>query len=136
MGHRLLAVTLLLTGCGTALPDADSLVVDVKLESAVVGGKIPFTFANQSETEVVTGALDCVVGYERREGARWVLHHSLRMCVAIAELHPPGSLRGYQTIAPESNGIWRLVVEAWTGSGPGRSIVTTRSQPFTVVAND
>lgn len=123
----------LLAGCATSLPDADTLVVDVQVATAVVGGKVPFTFANQSSEEVVTGALDCVVSYERREGPAWVRHDPLRACIDLAELHAPGSTRSYQTTAPEDGGLWRLVVEAWAGSGPGRNIVTARSQPFGVL---
>ena len=128
--------TLALTACGSALPDADSLVVDVKVEMVPAGGDVPFSFANESAEEVVTGALDCVVTYERRVTAGWVPVAPLRACIDLAELHPPGSARGYVTAAPDEGGLWRLVVEAWTGSGPGRQIVRTRSQSFVVAGED
>lgn len=128
--------TLALAGCGTSLPDTDSLVVDVKVQSAAAGAALPFSFANTSSEQVVTGALDCVVTYEQRVAGRWVPMPPLRACIDLAELHPPGSERGYTTVAPDAGGLWRLVVEAWTGSGPGRVIVTTRSQGFVVLGED
>lgn len=128
--------TLALSGCGTSLPDADSLVVDVKVQSAAAGAALPFSFANASSEQVVTGVLDCVVTYERRVNGRWVAVVPLRACIDLAELHPPGSQREYTTVAPEEGGLWRLVVQAWTGDGPGRDVVTTRSQGFVVVGQD
>jgi hypothetical protein len=121
-----------LAACGTTLPGEDSLVVDVKVATAVTAGALPFTFSNESSVTVTTGALDCTVSYERREGATWVRHDPLRQCIAIAVGHPPGSSTAHQTVAPDEGGTWRLVVEAWTGGG----VVTTRSQPFTVTDQD
>lgn len=118
---------------GSRLVDASALVVDVETRTVGPNAPLPFRFANESDTEVITGALDCVVTYERRDGDRWEPVAPLRACIALAEIHPARSSRNYRTVAPEQDGLWRLVVEAWTGSGPEGHRVTARSQAFAVV---
>lgn len=129
----LFLATAALGGCGSTLPDSESLVVDVRVSTATAGGALPFTFSNESSERVTTGDLDCTVSYERREGSGWVRHEPLRTCALVAEFHPAGSSRSYQTTAPETGGVWRLVVEAWPEGVPTHTLVTTRSQSFMVL---
>jgi len=96
---------------------SDDVTLTISTSDVKVGGQVAFTFANNSDDTLTTGALDCVNHYERRDGTEWTRVESLRACILLAQIHAPGSSSNHTTPAPESPGRYRLVVEAGAQSG-------------------
>jgi hypothetical protein len=113
------------------LREASGLTLAVTSTSVKPGSELAFRFRNGTEDTVTTGVLDCVNHFERQDGDEWTAVHPMRMCVMMAQLHPPGESNSYTTPAPEQVGTWRLVIEA-SRSGSGEKGVV-RSAPFEVV---
>lgn len=96
---------------------SDDVTLTLSTSNVKVGGQVAFTFANNGDDTLTTGALDCVNHYERRDGTEWTRVESLRACILLAQIHAPGSSSNHTTPAPESPGRYRLVVEAGAQSG-------------------
>jgi plastocyanin len=117
-------------GVGTSIVgSSDDVTLTINTANVKVGDQVAFTFANNSDDTLTTGALDCVNHYERLEGDEWKRIESLRACIMLAQIHSPGSSSDHTTPAPEAPGRYRLVVEAGSASGKRLAV---KSAEFTV----
>lgn len=95
------------------------------------GDSIPARFLNRSSESATVGALSCTAALERwqEHSQQWIRLESLRACIMLAVIVPPGEDYPFTVPPPDQPGRYRIVFPASIETGPS---VTVQSAPFVV----